>query len=230
MQSATYPSEYGFGVTQINVTTKSGTNQIHGSLSSTTAMRPSTPRTSSTARPIPSRRSSGTSTAARSGGPVLRNKLFFFANYEGLREDKALTARSSVPLAALRAGNFAGRNVIYDPATRVQQPDGTITAQPFPNNQIPANRIDAKAQTAMQLYWPEANLPGTASNYLNTEPQADEHRPMAGARGHGAVGRDVLVPGRFSWAKDRGTRRRPSPDWERLPTPGPIRSPRAIPG
>ncbi len=202
VQSATYPSEYGFGVTQINVSTKSGTNQIHGSLFEYHRNEAFDAKNffDSKTDPIPpfERNQFGGTV----GGPVLRNKLFFFANYEGLREDKALTSRSSVPLAALRAGNFAGRNVIYDPATRVQQPDGTITAQPFPNNQVPASRIDAKAQTAMELYWPEANLPGTASNYLNTESRQTNTDQWL-ARVDMVQSDAVTWYGRFSWAKDR---------------------------
>ena len=202
MQSATYPSEFGYGVTQINVTTKSGTNQIRGSLFEYHRNDAFDAKNffDSKIDPIPpfERNQFGGTV----GGPVLRNKLFFFANYEGLREDKALTARSSVPLAALRAGNFAGRNPIYDPATRVQQPDGTITAQQFPNNQIPANRIDAKTRTAMQQFWPTANLPGTASNYLNTESRQANTDQWLG-RVDFVQSDAISWYGRFNWAKDR---------------------------
>jgi hypothetical protein len=202
VQSATYPSEFGYGVTQINVTTKSGTNQIRGSLFEYHRNDALDAKNffDSKVDPIPpfERNQFGGTV----GGPVVRNKLFFFANYEGLREDKALTARSSVPLAALRAGNFAGRNPVYDPATRVQQPDGTITAQQFLNNQIPANRIDAKTRTAMEQFWPTANLPGTASNYLNTESRKANTDQWLG-RVDFVQSDAISWYGRFSWAKDR---------------------------
>jgi hypothetical protein len=202
VQSATYPSEFGYGVTQINVTTKSGTNQIHGSLFEYHRNEALDAKNffDSKIDPIPpfERNQFGGTV----GGPVVRNKLFFFGNYEGLREDKALTARSSVPLAALRAGNFAGRNPIYDPASRVQQPDGTITAQQFPNNQIPSSRIDGKTRTAMEEFWPTANLPGTASNYLNTESrQANTDQSLG--RVDFVQSDAISWYGRFSWAKDR---------------------------
>ena len=202
VQSATYPSEFGYGVTQINVTTKSGTNQIRGSLFEYHRNEALDAKNffDSKVDPIPpfERNQYGGTV----GGPVLRNKLFFFGNYEGLREDKALTARSSVPLAALRAGNFAGRNPIYDPATRVQQPDGTITAQQFPNNQIPANRIDATTRTAMEEFWPTANLPGTASNYLSTESRKANTDQWLG-RVDFVQSDAISWYGRFNWAKDR---------------------------
>ena len=202
VQSATYPSEFGYGVTQINVTTKSGTNQIRGSLFEYHRNDALDAKNffDSKVDPIPpfERNQFGGTV----GGPVLRNKLFFFGNYEGLREDKALTARSSVPLAPLRAGNFTGRNPIYDPATRVQQPDGTITAQQFPNNQIPANRIDAKTRTAMEEFWPTANLPGTASNYLNTESRKANTDQWLG-RVDFVQSDAISWYGRFNWAKDR---------------------------
>ncbi len=184
------------------MTTKSGTNRFHGSLFEYHRNEAFDAKNffDSKVDPIPpfERNQYG----GTIGGPLRQNRLFFFANYEGLREDKALTSRGSVPLAALRAGNFAGRNPIYDPASRVQQPNGTITAQPFANNQIPANRIDSKALAAMEQYWPVANLPGTASNYLNTESRK--------ANTDQVLGRVDLVQsdaiswyGRFSWAKDR---------------------------
>ena len=202
VQSATYPSEFGYGVTQINVTTKSGTNQLRGSLFEYHRNEAFDAKNffDSKVDPIPpfERNQFGGTV----GGPVLRNKLFFFANYEGLREDKALTALGNVPLAALRAGNFAGRNPIYDPAPRVQQPDGTITAQQFPNNQIPANRMDAKALTAMEQFWPTANRTGTGSNYLNTEARKANTDQWLG-RADLVQSDAISWYGRFSWAKDR---------------------------
>ena len=202
VQSATYPSEYGFGVTQINVTTKSGTNQLRGSLFEYHRNEALDAKNffDSKVDPIPpfERNQFGGTV----GGPIIRNRLFFFANYEGLREDKALTSRSSVPLAELRAGNFAGRNPIYDPATRVQQPNGTITAQQFPDNQIPASRMDAKALTAMAEFWPLRNLPGTASNYLNTESRLANTDQWLG-RADFVQSDAISWFGRVSWAKDR---------------------------
>jgi len=201
VQSATYPAEYGFGVTQINVTTKSGTNQLHGSAFEYFRNERLDAKNffDSKTEPIPpfTRNQYG----GTAGGPVFRNRLFFFGNYEGLREDKALTSRANVPLAALRAGDFTGRRPIYDPVTRVRQADGTITAQPFPGNRIPADRFDPKALLALG-YWPRANLPGTASNFLS-----NESRVVDGDQGLGRLdfnqSPSLTWYSRFNYAKDR---------------------------
>jgi hypothetical protein len=201
VQSATYPAEYGFGVTQINVTTKSGTNQLHGSAFEYLRNEKLDAKNffDSKTDPIPpfTRNQYGGTV----GGPILRNRLFFFANYEGLREDKALTTLSSVPLAAIRGGDFSGRRPIYDPATRVRQADGTITAQPFPGNRIPADRIDPKALLALG-YWPEANLPGTARNFLSNEPRVVEGDQWLG-RVDFNQSPSLTWYSRFNYAKDR---------------------------
>ena len=179
VQSATYPAEYGFAPIQVNVTTRSGTNSVHGS--GFEFLRNSwfdaKNYFDSQANPIPEfRRNQFGGTV---GGPILKNKLFFTANYEGLREAKALTALSTFAPLPYRAGNFAGANTIYDPATTTAGPTGTYSATPFPNNVIPSTRFNSISQVAMNTYWPVQNLPGTTNNYVNNEPrQSDADQSM----------------------------------------------------
>ena len=201
VQSATYPAEFGYGISQINVTTKSGSNQIHGALfefvrnnafdAKNFFDKPNAP-----IPPFKRNQFGGTV-----GGPIVKNKLFYFGNYEGTREVKALTALGTVPLEALRNGNFAGLKPIYDPATRKMQPDGTITATVFPGNVIPADRIDAVAKTALQ-YWPAADLPSTASNFLNTEPRRFNEDQYMGRVDY-QQSSNLTWYGRWSYSKDK---------------------------
>ena len=127
VESGMFQAEYGHNISQINVTTKSGTNQIHGSAFEFLRNATSTPRTFSTtaSKPIPpfKRNQFG----GTMGGPVVipqlvngKNKLFFFVDYEGLRERKALTQPATVPSAAWIQGDYSGVSaLIYDPSTRV---------------------------------------------------------------------------------------------------------------
>lgn len=174
VQSATYPAEYGFAPIQINVTTRSGSNTFHGSgfefvrNSSFDAKNFFDSPTS----PIPAfRRNQFGGTL---GGPIIKNKLFFMANYEGLREAKALTSISTFPPLPYRAGNFAGAATIYDPGSIIAGPNGTYSATPFAGNVIPSGRFNSIAIAAMNTYWPVQNLPGTTNNYVNNEPRKSD--------------------------------------------------------
>ena len=80
------------------------------------------------------------------GGPLVRNRSFFFGSFEGLRMKRSLTRTFSVPTAAVRAGNFAGFAPICDPLTIPT----TGVCTPFANNQIPAGRIDPIAAALLQ--------------------------------------------------------------------------------
>ena len=171
VQAATYPADYGFGVIQVNVTTRSGSNSFHGSGFEFVRNSWFDAKNffDSATSPIPAfRRNQFGGTL---GGPIVKNKLFFMANYEGLREAKALTSISTFPPLAYRAGNFAGAATIYDPATIAQSPSGKYSATPFPNNVIPSDRFNSIAITAMTKYWPVQNLPGGTNNYVNNEPR-----------------------------------------------------------
>lgn len=180
VETSTYSAEYGHNLAQINVITKSGGNRYHGTLfeflrNSKVDAKNFFDRGSGPNPPFKRNQFGGVI-----GGPVRiprvfdgRNRLFFFFNYEGLRQVKAQTIASAVPFASDRAGNFAGSNtVIYDPATRVLSPDGTkvLSVSPFPGNIIPANRI-ASVSAALLQYYPLPNRTGLgyANDFLSNE-------------------------------------------------------------
>jgi hypothetical protein len=109
------------------------------------------------------------------GGPILRDKLFGFFAYDGLRSEAAIGSSSSngnltqvgqafVPTAAERTGDFsADPFTIYDPQT-YDPTTGTIS--PFPGNQIPANRISSFATQYLNYYpLPNGSFPGGANFY-----------------------------------------------------------------
>lgn len=99
------------------------------------------------------------------GGPVRRNKLFFFANWERTARRQTASANRTVPTDALRRGDFSGTGaLIYDPSTG--NPDGT-GRQLFPGNVIPAARIDPAALKMLQLI-PAPNVERFPSNYFAT--------------------------------------------------------------
>lgn len=99
------------------------------------------------------------------GGPVIRNRTFFFVSYEGQRVRKSLTQTLSVPTAQMRNGDFSGLATIYDPSTAAAG-----IRQPFAGNQIPAQSLDRLA-TALLANVPLPNLPGVAENLLATASQ-----------------------------------------------------------
>ncbi|MGH9843131.1 MAG: carboxypeptidase regulatory-like domain-containing protein, partial [Blastocatellia bacterium] len=89
------------------------------------------------------------------GGPVIKNKLFFFGSWERTVRRQNASAFRTLPTAALRQGDFTGTGAaIYDPATGNADGSGR---QLFPNNRIPANRIDPIAAKLIALI-PDPNL------------------------------------------------------------------------
>jgi hypothetical protein len=162
------PPEFGRGGANINIRLKSGTREFHGALfeflrnSSLDAKNFFDPA-AGTAPPFRMNQFGGVI-----GGPVLlpklRDKTFFFFDYEGMRQRQAQTFLSSVPLPAFLKGDFSASPAkIYDPAT-TQASGATFTRTPFPNNVIPASRIDPVGANLLALF-PAPNLPGQANNF-----------------------------------------------------------------
>lgn len=181
VETGSYSAEYGHGIAQVNVISKSGTNQFHGSLfeflrNSDLDAKNFFDKASAPIPPFKRNQFGGTI-----GGPVRipkvfngKDKLFFFFDYEGLRQRRAVTSVSTLPFASDRAGDFSGSStILYDPATRVLAADGSkvMSADAFPGNVIPASRIAPQSRFSFQNFYPLPNniTKGYTNDFLSNE-------------------------------------------------------------
>jgi Carboxypeptidase regulatory-like domain/TonB dependent receptor len=184
-----YDAEFGAAVAGVTVLqTKSGTNKFHGSVydyrhsDAQQARDPFTqyPGNNPVGPDIPHTLSNvfgGTI-----GGPIKRDKLFFFGDYQGTRSKVGNSFKLTVPTAevhttctATGAGNCdlseylqGGQGQAYDPATGVVNGAGANTGVgrvPFANNQIPNSRLSPQAINLLKLI-PAPSLPGVQNNYV----------------------------------------------------------------
>ena len=174
-----FDAEQGMaGGAAITVITKSGTNSFRGSAfeyfnNQALNAKPYFFGTGPSPDKLPVERNIFGATL---GGPVRRDRLFFFGSYEGYKSEQSLFQFFNVPNAALRNGDFSNaRNadgslqVIYDP--RTGNPDGT-GRQPFPGNVIPAELINSISRQVNDLF----PLPNTAASGLVNNYQREETR------------------------------------------------------
>jgi len=155
VSTSNYDAEFGrAGGAITNVTLKSGTNTLKGSVfafGNTEATMAS--GYFSHLRPETKYLQSGFTL----GGPIKKEKLFFFGDYQHTLDQLGRTTRATIPTQAFRNGDFSGApTIIYDPLTG--NADGTGRT-PFPGNIIPANRISPIA-TAILANLPSPNLAG----------------------------------------------------------------------
>jgi hypothetical protein len=164
-----FDAEQGLaGGSAINVQIKSGTNRFHGSLFEYHHNQ----HLRAKGFFLPVGKDKGkyvyNQYGGTLGGPILRDKLFFFASYEGTRDRQNVNETVSVPTEPLRRGDFrASLNPIYDPLTG--NPDGSGRAA-FPGNVIPPGRIDPIVQKILPLI-PLPNL----SNADGTIPELNNY-------------------------------------------------------
>jgi hypothetical protein len=169
VQTSSYAAEIGgAGGGQINIVTRSGSNQFHGTAYE--FLRNGGLDAHTFGDMGMSKHLVQNNYGGSLGGPLTRGKTFFFANYEGLRHSKANTMTDTVPTADEILGDFSmSGKTIYDPTTAHANPnfDPTkpispsnpqILRDPFPNNQITQDRINAAAQLFMQQYVPQPSM------------------------------------------------------------------------
>ncbi len=148
-------------VTDITTTSKSGTNAFHGSvfgfyqdsaLNSVSRFAPKDPVTGEPIKPEVTGKSFGGSL----GGPIVKDRTFFFLSYEGVRRPNQQTLSQLVPPDAFRSGDLS---------SIVRQLVDPLTGLPFPNNQIPVH--PSSAQILATLYERQNQATGTRLNQPN---------------------------------------------------------------
>jgi len=164
VQSGNFSADQGMGPSNVSVRIKSGTNSVRGSvfeflrndkLDARSFFQPK--------RGILKRNQFG----GTAGGPVRKDKVFWFAGYEGTRQRNGLSYSISVPTEAQRRGSFSGLPTILDP----------LTGKPLPNNLIPAGRVN-KVATYFSPFFP---LPNSGSQYIFA-PSASSRRDQVSSR------------------------------------------------
>jgi len=210
VQTGVYPAEFGRETTQINVLTKSGTNQYHGTLFeffrndkldanpySFTAIRTSKD-------PFKWNQYGFTL-----GGPVRipkifngKDKLFFMGNYESYRKRGNTTGLYSLAPVAVQGGDFSAiSSRIYDPNSHALADDGkTITATLFPGNVIPQNRISPISKKLLEFYQTPV-LPGVINNYV-TALARPQNRDQFVLRMDYVESSKSTWSGRYSWGDE----------------------------
>lgn len=182
VQSGSMSAEFGFtGGGVINMVTKSGTNNLHGTVYEFFRNDKLDARNTFSTTKAPFRYNQY---GVSAGGPVIRDRTFFFGNWEQYNYVRSEPRIGTFPTVLQRAGDFSdlldtsGRLIpLYDPATTRANPNGTgFVRDQFPGNRIPANRLDPVALKIQEAFYPIPNRTPTdpftnANNYgrLGTE-------------------------------------------------------------
>src|SRR5712671_3481303 len=174
VQTGSYTAEMGgAGGGQINIVTRTGTNQFHGTAYEFLRNNVLDARTFN--QMDSSNHLVRNNFGGSLGGPIVRNKAFFFVNYEGLRLTQSDTMIDTVPTADEINGDFSMSgatiynpfsshpNPSFDSSKPVSPSNPQVIRDPFPGNVIPQGLIDKKALLFLSQYVPRPNT-GTGMN------------------------------------------------------------------
>ncbi|MCU1321995.1 MAG: hypothetical protein JWM43_1644 [Acidobacteriaceae bacterium] len=165
------PAEFGrFNGGVVNLSTRSGSNQIHGSIYDFFRNENLNARNYFSRAPTPKPEYRRNQYGGTLGAPILKDKLFFFGGFQGQRFLAGITRISTVPTLAQRRGSF-GSTAIYDPSTTVF--NGTrYVRQQFPNNTI-NKPLDPAAVALLNRFPIPTDTVATANNYTRTANDSD---------------------------------------------------------
>ncbi len=211
IQTSTYDAGIGNAMgAAVNVVTKSGTNRLTGQAYEW--FRGSGLDTQDffdKAAKRPKRDYTDNRFGVAVGGPILRNRTFYFANVEVNPFEVPTPAVLTVPTERMRSGDFSEllalgpQYQIYDPATTRPHPTqaGRFIRDPFPGNIIPGSRISPIARRILD-YYPLPNQAGTldgGNNYVNPTSVADEMYYTVTTRVDHSLSSRHRIYGRYSW-------------------------------
>jgi hypothetical protein len=153
VQTNNFSAEFGYSAGMImNVAMKSGTNSFHGTLFEF-LRNDAFDANNFFSNKLSQRKAEFRQNqfGGAGGGPLVKNRTFFFIDYEGTRRRTAASSSiSDVPPASFRTGDFSAyANPIYDPAARHMGPNGQVISTPFSDNKIPASQLNPTALAVM---------------------------------------------------------------------------------
>ena len=203
ISTSNYDAEFGRAAGAVtSVTLKSGTNTLRGSAfwfgntEATNALPASTYFSAVRTKPPSTYNQFGFTI----GGPIKKNKFFFFGDYQRTNDRLGTAYRFVVPTAEFRQGNFsAAPTKVYDPTTGDSAGNGRTQ---FTNNQIPSNRISAIAQ-ALIAKIPMPNLPDVALGLANYQVNSvrDKNTDSFDTKLSYAVNAGNQISARFSYQR-----------------------------
>ncbi|HEV2826585.1 MAG TPA: TonB-dependent receptor, partial [Pyrinomonadaceae bacterium] len=201
-----YDAEFGQAIAGVvSVQTKSGTNSMHGSIfdfRQNDVLQARNPFSQANPDPVTGKLVPDTiknQFGGSIGGPIIKDKFFYFGDYQGTRSKVGGTRLLTVPTAAARTGDLSAYGVaIFDPATGT----GVATRTQFAGNIIPTARLSPQALNLLNLI-PLPNLPGlengTRNNYAASGSELFDNDTFD-VRIDGRISDSLNLFGRFSWA------------------------------
>lgn len=202
------PAEFGrFNGGVVNVATRSGSNAFHGSVFEYFRNEVLNSRNyfaSASAQKPKYRRNLYGGTI---GGPILHDRLFFFGDYQGIKQLVGVTRNSVVPTLAMRQGNFSGVAAIYDPTTTTVV-NGNVTRARFANDRITSPMDPVALALLSRIPLPNQN---GANNYTRTA-NDDDHQNQFDTRVDGAFGQHDRGFARYTYYHEVENPVTPFPD------------------
>jgi hypothetical protein len=213
--SQNYDAEFGQAIAGVvSVQTKSGTNEIHGSIfdfRQNDVLQARNPFSQANPDPVTGKLVPDTiknQFGGSIGGPIVKDKFFYFGDYQGTRSKVGGTRLLTVPTLRARTGDLsqylpsdptASVGVVFDPATGAN----VATRTRFPGNIIPAGRLSPQALNILKLI-PLPNLPGTENGTRNNFAASGSelfNNDTFDVRIDGRISDSLNMFGRYSFAK-----------------------------